>query len=118
MQKQYYEKGPQKLWQAKYVSAYATMHPWEDFAETFATYLDMISVLDTALNMGINGSCDPTSVELSAMVEKYVRLGVVLNEMNRAMGLIDFVPEIFTPAVVIKIGYVHDLLRAARLQSK
>ena len=46
------------------------------------------------------------------MVDAYVRLGVVLNEMNRAMGLIDFVPEIFSPAVISKIAYVHDLLRA------
>lgn len=112
-QKRYYEQGPSPKWQLRYVSAYATMHPWEDFAETFATYLDMISVLDTARHCGIHGSCDPTSADLPDMVDKYVRLGVVLNEMNRAMGLIDFVPEIFSPAVVTKIAFVHQLVRAA-----
>ncbi|WP_146453375.1 zinc-binding metallopeptidase family protein [Rubripirellula tenax] len=116
-QKLYYEDGPKPHWQAAYISAYATMHPWEDFAETFATYLDMVSVLDTAWNVGIHGGCDPTSAELPTMVDAYIRLGVVLNETNRAMGLIDLVPEILTPAVVTKLGFVHDLVRKASLHS-
>jgi hypothetical protein len=114
-QKLYYASGPNQKWRSSYVSAYATMHPWEDFAETFATYLDMISVLDTARNAGLEESCDPTTAELPIMVDKYVRLGLVLNEMNRAMGLIDFVPEIFNRNVVAKMGFIHDLLRAARI---
>lgn len=112
-QKRYYEDGPAPDWQSSYVSSYATMHPWEDFAETFATYLDMVSVLDTALHMGVGDSCNPTVAGLPIMVERYARLGVVLNEMNRAMGLTDLVPEIFTPAVVAKLNYVHELVRAA-----
>ena len=113
----YYENGPKSNWQGSYVSGYATMHPWEDFAETFATYLDMVSVLDTAwnvgINVGINGGCEPTAADLPAMVDTYIRLGVVLNETNRAMGLIDLVPEILTPTVVAKLNFVHDLVRAA-----
>ncbi|NQV28632.1 MAG: putative zinc-binding metallopeptidase [Rhodopirellula sp.] len=112
-QQKYYTNGPPSHWRARFVSAYATMHPWEDFAETFATYLDMVSVLDTALNMGISDSCDPTQAKLPRMVETYIRLGVVLNEMNRAMGLIDLVPEIFAPPIVEKMQFVHNLLRGA-----
>ena len=113
-QQLYYQDGPPIGWQADYISAYATMHPWEDFAETFATYLDIISVLDTALHMDVGQSLDPTLADLPTMVSRYIRLGVVLNEMNRTMGLLDFVPEIFTPPVVAKLGFVHDLLRANR----
>ena len=116
-QKMYYEIGPKLNWQAEYVSAYATMHPWEDFAETFATYLDMVSVLDTAWNAGIHGVCEPTTADLPAMVDAYIRLGVVLNETNRAMGLIDLVPEILTPPVVTKLQYVHDLVRTAAIST-
>lgn len=112
-QEQYYQDGPANNWQASYVSAYATMHPWEDFAETFATYLDMVSVLDTALHMGVANSCDPTHADLPTMVERYVGLGIVLNEMNRAMGLIDLVPEILLPPIVAKMQFVHDLVRNA-----
>ena len=89
------------------------MHPWEDFAETFATYLDMVSVLDTALHMRVAESCDPTTATLSVMVERYVSMGIVLNEMNRAMGLIDLVPEILLPPIVAKMQFVHDLIRDA-----
>jgi len=113
-QDRYYKEGPLANWQAKYVSAYATMHPWEDFAETFATYLDMVSVLDTAMHMNVAKSCDPIQATLPNMVERYVSLGVVLNEMNRAMGLTDLVPEIFGAAITAKLQYVHDLVRAAR----
>lgn len=110
----YYEHGARPNWQGRYISAYATMHPWEDFAETFATYLDMVSVLDTALNMGVMESVDPATADLKEMVDEYIRLGVLLNEMNRAMGLLDLVPEVFGPVVVKKMQFVHDLLRAAR----
>jgi len=112
-QQRYYEEGPKKDWQVNYVSAYATMHPWEDFAETFATYLDMVSVLDTALHMRVAESCDPTTADLPTMVERYVSLGIVLNEMNRAMGLIDLVPEILLPPIIAKMQFVHELVRAA-----
>jgi hypothetical protein len=48
------------------------------------------------------------------MVSRYIHLGVVLNEMNRAMGLLDLVPEVFVPPVIAKLGFIHDLLRQAR----
>ena len=110
----HYESGPPDNWRDNYISAYATMHPWEDFAETFATYLDMVSVLDTAMNMEIGDSVDPATADLETMIDKFIHLGVVLNEMNRAQGLIDLVPEILTPAVTTKLSFVHDLLRSAR----
>jgi len=111
--KRNYEVGPLADWADSYISSYATMHPWEDFAETFATYLDMASVLDTALHMCVAESCDPTSADLPTMISRYMSLGIVLNEMNRAMGLIDLVPEILLPPIVTKMQFVHDLVRAA-----
>ncbi len=112
-QNRYYKDGPLANWRSTFISAYASMHPWEDFAETFATYLDMISSLDTAMHMEIHQSCDPYQVDLAVMVTHYIRLGIVLNEMNRSMGLIDYVPEILVPPVIVKLQYIHDLLRAA-----
>jgi hypothetical protein len=98
-------------WPAQFVSAYASMHPWEDFAETFATYLDMVGALDTAGHFGIGERLDPLSADLSAMVDRYINLGVVLNEMNRTMGLIDVVPEILAPPIVAKLEFIHQLIR-------
>ncbi|WP_193164930.1 zinc-binding metallopeptidase family protein [Microbulbifer hainanensis] len=106
----HYREGPPGDWQQHYVSAYASMHPWEDFAETFATYLDMISALDTASHMGLVPAIDVCGSPLDPMIECYRSLGIAMNEMNRAMGLIDYVPEVFIPPVVGKIGYIHALL--------
>ncbi|MEO8498998.1 MAG: putative zinc-binding metallopeptidase, partial [Planctomycetota bacterium] len=51
---------------------------------------------------------------LPLMVDRYIKLDVVLNEMNRSMGLIDLVPEIFAPPIVVKLSFVHDLVGRAR----
>jgi len=105
----HYRDGPPPGWNERYVSAYATMHPWEDWAETFALYLDITSVLDTAVNMGLVGPFDVS--DLHPIVGHYRRLGLVLNELNREMGLIDVVPEVLHAHVVEKLGFVHGLVR-------
>jgi hypothetical protein len=107
----HYKTGAPEGWRINYISAYATMHPWEDFAETFATYLDIVSVLDTAMNMEIGSGLDPCLASLDQMIKQYARLGVVLNEMNRAMGLIDLAPDIFAGPIENKLGFIHELLR-------
>ena len=49
----HYQQGAPANWEASYVSAYATMHPWEDFAETWTHYLHMVDTLDTAASFGL-----------------------------------------------------------------
>ena len=111
----YYASGPPRNWQQEYVSAYATMHPWEDFAETFATYLDMVSVLHTAIHhQDANATAYVQETEFDDMVAAYKRLGILLNELNRTLGLIDFIPEILTPPVIKKLRFIHDLVHAAQ----
>ena len=46
-------RGPPADWSERYVSAYATMHPWEDWAETFAHYLHIRDTLQTAAAFGL-----------------------------------------------------------------
>jgi hypothetical protein len=104
---QYYESGPPANWQAQFVSAYATMHPWEDFAETFATYLDMISTLDTAYHIGFVNTLPIHN--LDAMVTQYQQLGVALNELNRSMGLLDIAPKVLTGVVKGKMRFIQQL---------
>ena len=94
-------------WQSQFVSAYATMHPWEDFAETFATYLEMVSTLDTAYHLGFRGVF--SFPDLDAMVVHYQQLGVSLNELNRSKGLLDVVPEVITSGVKEKMRFIHQL---------
>jgi hypothetical protein len=108
----HYTEGPPTDWQETYLSAYASMHPWEDFAETWAVYLDMTSALDTAHHNGFGGTERP-GAELEALLGRYQKLGIALNEINRSIGLLDVVPEVFVPPVVEKLQYIHDLVRTA-----
>lgn len=109
--KAYYERGAPADWRERYVSAYATMHPWEDFAETFATYLDMVSVLDTASHFGFTRT-PPRFGDFDAMATQYKSLGIGLNEINRSMGLLDLVPEVLVGPVRDKMRFVHGLIAA------
>jgi hypothetical protein len=108
----YYKNGPKPNWQEQFVSAYATMHPWEDFAETFATYLDMVSVLDTAHHAEFVPA-PPRFGDLDSMVRQYKSLGIGMNEINRSMGLLDLVPEVLVSPVREKMRYIHNLISNA-----
>ena len=41
----HYASGPPADWQARFVTAYASAHPWEDWAETWAHYLHITDTL-------------------------------------------------------------------------
>jgi hypothetical protein len=106
----YYQSGPPADWPERYVSAYASMHPWEDFAETFALYLDMVCLLDSALHQGLGGGGAPQP-SLDTMLVDYQKIGIAMNEMNRSVGLVDLVPEVFVAPIVMKLRFVHELIR-------
>ena len=101
----YYQQGPVRGWESSFISAYATMHPWEDFAETFATYLDICSVVDNA-NHFMSLDIDPS--DFDALLKCHCRVGLMANEFNRDMGLLDLVPQIFVEPVVKKLKLIHS----------
>jgi len=108
----YHADGPLADWQENFVSAYATMHPWEDFAETFGAYLDMVTVLDTARHFEVVNSDLP---DIDRMISDYQRVGLIANEFNRDMGLVDLVPEVVVPAVAKKLQFIHSLVTRTEL---
>ncbi len=109
--KTYYANGPTPDWQSRFVSAYATMHPWEDFAETFGTYLDMVTILDTGSHLGL---AESRFDDINFLITTYQRLGLIANELNRDMGLVDLVPEIFSAPVIEKMRFIHSLAGATQ----
>ncbi|GAB2790604.1 putative zinc-binding metallopeptidase [Halomonas shantousis] len=111
----YYDQGPPADWPDNFVSAYATMHPWEDFAETFAFYLDIVSVLDTAHHLGLSRVEHDDS--LDSLLAAFHQVGLGVNELNRDMGLTDLMPEVITPAIRHKLGYVHWLVRSPLVEN-
>jgi len=105
----YYENGGVQDWNQQYVSRYASMHPWEDFAETFSAYLDMAAILDTARHFQLT---EYDANRFDSMLGSYQKLGIAANEFNRDMGLFDLVPEVFVPPVAEKLRFVHQLREA------
>ena len=103
----YYKTGPAQNWQTSFVSAYATMHPWEDFAETFATYLDIRSVVANA-NHFMNSQISTN--DFDALLKCHCDVGIMANEFNRDMGLLDLVPQVFVDPVGEKLKFIHDLI--------
>lgn len=67
----YYETGPKNGWQEQFVSGYASMHPWEDFAETFGAYIEIVTVLRTAHHFNILNLLKAEDNDLSAMLATY-----------------------------------------------
>lgn len=105
----YYAAGAPPDWADNFVSAYASMHPWEDFAESFALYLDMVSVLDTAAFFGMLAR--PLNLtNFDAMITGFVHTGLVMNEMTREMGLVDYTPEVIVKPVRDKLAFIHGLV--------
>jgi hypothetical protein len=108
----HYSEGPPSGWEEHHVSAYATMHPWEDFAETFAHVLHIRDALETAHETGL--SVDPQLAMRDfgdVVVGTWVPLSAALNQMNRSLGHGDLYPFVLAPAVVDKMVWVDALLR-------
>lgn len=125
----YYAQGPIKDWERYWVSSYASCHPWEDFAETWAHYLHMLDTLETAHDYGfsIHGQSKRSPVKLAQfnsgygdnfsiedLLNDWMRLTNALNAMNRSMGLPDAYPFVLSDWVTKKLNMIHRLVTASR----
>ncbi|TMV81289.1 hypothetical protein FGG78_24955 [Thioclava sp. BHET1] len=109
--KRHYDTGPAPDWPQRHVSAYASAHPWEDFAETWAHYLHMADGIETAKTHAITPREMPRDPhDISAMTAAWIEICIAMNAMNRAMGTQDFYPFVLAPAVVEKLDYIHRLI--------
>lgn len=105
----YYASGPTDGWEDSYVSAYATMHPWEDFAETVNAYLDIMAIGTTANDQGrADLDLSPAS-RLHSIVPEILAIATEVSEYNFDLGLLPLLPERLPPPVIAKLAYVHSL---------
>jgi hypothetical protein len=120
----HYREGPPVDWPERHVSAYAAMHPWEDWAETTAHYLHIRDTLETAAEFGVAVD-GPVAVEFDRSLKaqpqpeagersfaevlgNWLPLTYALNALNRSMGRDDLYPFTLAPRVIDKLGFVHD----------
>ena len=125
----YYNVGAPENWSTSFITKYATSHPWEDWAETWAHYLHIMDMVETAYFFGLNVkpiefndqmkakvSFDPyTITEFDVIIKTLIPLSFAVNSINRAMGVPDVYPFEITPAVVDKLKFIHQLLLPKRL---
>ena len=105
----YYRDGPPAEWSAQFVSAYATAHPHEDWAETFAHYLHIVDALETAEAAGL---ARLQAGEHAGWIREWIQLSVTLNELNRSLGLDDPYPFVLTDPVIAKLEFTDRLVRS------
>jgi hypothetical protein len=115
----HYAAAPSATWSDQYITAYASAHPWEDWAETFAHYLLMIDTLDTAREFGFTGDLLPLSTlpgttDFELLLGEWSDLTLALNALSRSMGLEDPYPFAISRAVESKLELVHRIVREAR----
>lgn len=126
--KVHYKQGAPTNWQENFVSTYATAHAWEDFAETWAHYLHIVDTLELAGAFGlalapsvdkdgefaVGYGVDPYDApDINALVDVWLPVSTALNSLNRAMGKEELYPFILSPGVIVKLGFMHGLVRDA-----
>ncbi len=112
----HYSEGAPPEWDQTYVSSYATMHPAEDWAETFAHYLHIRDTLDTAAAFSFapaNATYERRVLGPSgfdAIIEMWLPLAWALNMVNRSMGKPDLYPFVLPVAVLEKMRFIHTIV--------
>jgi len=124
----HYETGAPANWQATHISAYATSHPWEDWAETWAHYLHIVDTTEMAAAFGVrlNPAVDTTGelrtridfdpytvASVDELFDRWVPLASLINNLNRAVGQHDAYPFVLTPVIVGKLGFIRNVAREA-----
>jgi hypothetical protein len=123
----HYASGSPAGWQRSFISAYASSHPWEDWAETWAHYLHMDDAVGTAASMGISAATAGIAVRpfgssvlwrrdrhasdaFLGLLNDWIGLSAVMNEMCRSLGQADFYPFVLSAPVATKLHFIHCLV--------
>ncbi|WP_119166182.1 zinc-binding metallopeptidase family protein [Algihabitans albus] len=122
----HYAEGPPAGWQNHFVSSYASAHPWEDFAETWAHYLHIVDTLETAQAFGLRiapavGRFAPLRMEIGfdpyrqedfdRLTTAWLPLTAAVNSLNQSMGQPELYPFVLGPTAMGKLRFVHGLMR-------
>lgn len=118
--KYHYEQGAPANWQDNFVSSYASTHPWEDWAETWAHYQHMMDTLETAYYAGLVVKTDKQDLsdlefienpigaqDFEKVLQNWMTVTFNLNALNRSMGLDDAYPFTLSNVVLDKFRFIH-----------
>ncbi|MBU3848478.1 MAG: putative zinc-binding peptidase [Candidatus Acinetobacter avistercoris] len=121
--KAHYNFGAPSNWETQFISSYASTHPWEDWAETWAHYLHMMDTLETAYHAGLvvkTNKSDLNNLEFledpigaqdfEEVLKNWMTVTFNLNALNRSMGLDDAYPFTLSDVVLDKLRFIHHKL--------
>jgi hypothetical protein len=122
----HYANGAPPDWPDRFVTSYASSHPWEDFAETWAHYFHMVDTLETARAFGLivrprvskgadlamSVDFDPHHADMERIVDAWLPLTFAANSINRSMGQPDLYPFVLSPVVILKLTFIHNRIHA------
>jgi hypothetical protein len=125
----HYDEGPPAGWAQDYITGYAASHPWEDWAETWAHYLQIVDGVETCESMGMqvqhlalplvilpglagtlpamlpqDGVADGTFL---AWLQRWMCLSTVLNEISHSVGEPALYPFVIPVRVAQKLRLAH-----------
>ena len=125
----HYDQGAPAGWEKNFITPYAASHPWEDWAETWAHYLQIIDGVDTCENLGIKvqhlalplvtlpveagflPTMLPSTIaeegEFLAWLQRWMCLSIVLNEISSSLGEQELYPFVITVGVAQKLRLAH-----------
>jgi hypothetical protein len=121
----HYSEGPPAQWEQSFISAYATTHPWEDWAESWAHYLHMVDALETAGAAGLAlrpqradeprmqpppDPLIPKHRDFDGMIDSWLSLTYVLNNLSRGLGLPDSYPFVLSSPAIEKLRFIHETI--------
>ena len=119
--KRHYAQGAPADWQARHVSSYAASHPWEDWAETWAHYLNMVDTLETAAACGLSlrpedaampkmkaAPGDPIGRPFDDLIASWYPLTYALNSLSRGLGVADVYPFVVSAPAAEKLRFIHE----------
>ncbi|HTI70072.1 MAG TPA: putative zinc-binding peptidase [Candidatus Limnocylindria bacterium] len=124
----YYQRGPALDWLAHSVSAYASSHPWEDWAETWAHFLHIADTTETATQFGVvvlseadgadtsfdrDINTERTDTAFDRLMHDWFPLTRALNMLNRGMGLPDLYPFSLSDQAIEKLRFISEVIQGA-----
>ena len=126
--KTHYQTGPPPNWSEQYISSYASAHPWEDWAESWAHYMHILDTLETAYAYGLSMEplisdslqdskvdikTDPYAIhDFETIFGYWLPLTFAMNSLNRSMGLNDVYPFVITRPAKEKMAFIHEVIQA------
>lgn len=135
--RRYYQQGPAPGWVGRFLTPYASSHPWEDWAETWNHYVQISDGLETVKAMGLHATGSafqvaplpeeaarlpemlPQSRRRDAAFLKWVNqwagVSTVLNEIALSVGEPPLSPHVLSVSVVQKLRLIHWLVTESRV---